>query len=85
MAEPTPEEVVIDTLAKWRGPGWVAYSPPRSPGAGPASAAAVLIGNRQIGWTRILTLAGEDRFERGTALAKRYNDAGKQEDIESGC
>lgn len=79
--EPTPEEAVIDTLAQWRGPGWVAYSPARSPGAGPNSAAVVLVGSRTIGWSRVLTLAGEDRFERAAALAKRYNDADKQEDI----
>lgn len=74
MTDPSsPEEVMIRAAIAYKRRGWRAIIPPqRRPGAGPA---ILLIGSKDDGWNRLLSLAGDDRFERAQILADRYNAA----------
>jgi hypothetical protein len=69
-AEHAMQESIIDTMIAFKSRGWKAITPLK-----PAKAVVVLIGSKEDGWQKVLTLREDDRFERARILVDRYNAA----------
>lgn len=69
------QDAILQAAIAYKARGWHGFSPPpRTPGQR-AAGAVVLIGSKQDGWIRLLTVHGPNRFERAAELALRYTQA----------